>query len=127
MPRSFLARSKSNGAYLFTFGSASAVCTAARAFSSAALGCGTETQAPSARANPTAVIDFVFMTASLLIGLGVAQRLLPQRLQARVQFVRRLSRAQFLRGRLGQLRVGSRLLSQLGCGLGVVAGCRLLG
>ena len=44
-------------------------CTAARAVSSAALGCGTETQAPKASANAAPVNILAFMTDILLIGL----------------------------------------------------------
>src|SRR6202035_249889 len=124
MLKSFLALSKSRGANLLTFGSASAVCTAKRAVSSAAFGCGIETQAPKASARPIPVNNFVFMTAILLIGCA-ALRFVPQRLHAGVEFHGCVVRLLPLRRRFGQLRIDVRLFRQLRRRLLVVVGCSL--
>src|ERR1700675_4514814 len=90
--RSFLAASKSSAAYLLTLGSDSAECTADLAVTRAALGCGVETQAPSANARPSPISDFAFMVISLLCRLRTAHRFLAERLHAGIEFGSRFVR-----------------------------------
>src|ERR1700676_4924425 len=90
--RSFLAASKSSAAYLLTLGSTSAVCTADRAVTRAALGCGVETQAPSANARASPISNFAFMDISLLSWLRTAHRFLTECLHADIELRRRFVR-----------------------------------
>src|ERR1700692_489255 len=124
--RSFLAASKSSAAYLLTLGSASADCTADRAVTRAALGCGVETQAPSANARLTPISNFAFMDISLLSGLRTAYRFLTQRLHAGIEFCSRFVRPLLHGGSLGELGIGVGLFGQHGRRLRLSSGCRLL-
>src|ERR1700730_17264010 len=124
--RSFLAASKSSAAYLLTLGSASADCTAERAVRRAALGCGVETQAPSANARPSPISNFAFMDISLLSGLRTAHRFLAERLHAGIEFRRRFARPLLLGRSLGQLCIGIGLFGQHGRRLRLSSGGGLL-
>src|ERR1700688_743002 len=124
--RSFLAASKSSAAYLLTLGSDSADCTADLAVMRAALGCGVETQAPSANARPSPISNFAFMDRSLLSGLRTAHRFLTECRHAGIEFRRCFVRPLLHGGSLGELRVGVGLFGQHGRRLRLSSGCGLL-